>query len=215
MTRMKFFSSSLKVKGRSLSVFLCFFFSSLVFSQTIFGEAQIHCGEGTTIYIQESTGYYINGKKVKGGEEIQRGCSEKAKVYVSTGTFISNLESENIEIIVIAAKVKQTSKSRKAVLSETTQKRGIKEKPTEKPVVYTLKQIPLRNSFYPSSIGYAGAVLLQNFQQKTFATMFTSGHWKSQQIISLSEIVSYVWSRISSFCHSSFSIRPPPFLYYI
>lgn len=182
-----------------------FFLSTFLYSQTLVGRAQIH--------IHEEAGFYINGEKIENAGKLQPEHSPKARIYVSTGTIVTNLDSENIEIIKVKA-VKPLPTVKPQKIAKSVKVQGLKpsetkEKKIDKPVIITLKPAPAQDILRQANGNSIVAAPVQNFQQKQFSADIY-GHWNTLLASFPENFFSPVPNRFSSYKLTSFSVRPPP-----
>lgn len=186
-----------------------FFFSTFLYSQTLVGRAQIH--------IQEEAEFYINGEKIENAEQLPPESSEKTKIYVSSGTLVSNFNSENIEIVEIKTeKPAQSVKSKKLAISKTVSKAETEIRVTEKQKTYSetnIKPVSSENTFLHNAHGnFSIALPVQNFQQKRIiAVIKNSYHREFLQKETFIENSFYENPGVYTYTNTtSFSVRPPP-----
>ncbi|MCW3161327.1 hypothetical protein [Chryseobacterium oryctis] len=201
--------SFLITKERVFGILLSFLFSLPLYSQTITGASQIH--------IEKEANLHINGEKIVNAEQLPPESSEKTKIYVSSGTLVSNFNSESIQII----ETKQ--KSNKKTSNYAASKSGLKSKVAARKVIpqqaanvvqkISIKSANSEGLFFSQisrNIAIALPISYSQFQIKAFiesSSYFTKPH----PIVLYYDYSLYDNAvAISSRNLSFFSVRPPP-----
>jgi len=205
---MKYSHSTFGNKRRNFVVLFYFLFTAFLYSQTITGGDQIH--------IQEEANLHINGEKIVNAEQLPPESSEKTKIYVCSGTLVSNFNLEAIEIVEIKTeKPAQSVKSKKLAISKTVSKAETEIRVTEKQKTYSetnIKPVSSENTFLHNADGnFSIALPVQNFQQKQIAVIKNSYHREFLQKETFIENSFYENPVVYTYTNTtSFSVRPPP-----
>lgn len=188
------------VKGGMFGFLLVFLFQNFSAQIYVSGNALIHVDNNVDVYISDSD------------------SQPSAKIYVSSGTVITNLEHHGkYEIIAIAKP--QTNKPEKVLAQKEIQKIAS----TNTKIEEKKQDVPLENSFAfsthsNSDVSFAkfsktGFTLVSggSASSKIIATFLKNNFYLNQISQKQSNTFLYSDCSISNHHLTSFSVRPPPF----
>lgn len=149
----------------SLSILLLIVFSVKTF-------AQIHVSDNTLLSIKEGTVFYVESEKT----EITYANKEKAKIYITQNTKVTNLLTDpSVEIVYLKnekppKKFKQIANQKKT--SKPSQPPMVKKdtEPEKKSVLFTSRgKSPASSLFYAGSTSTIAFINTGNFSIKNFS----------------------------------------------